>query len=206
MQLRFKTGLTSEEYVKQQSWRYATLEHCPLHPNGDCSLARHGTYGRVEPLGTRVARWYCPEGRRTFSLLPDCLASRLSGSLCEIEAVVIQVEQSKSLEAAVEYLRPDIELPGVIRWTRRRVKGVHASLGLLRTLYPERFAGCQPTITSFGQHIGGKDVLLALRDIAALHLAFLAPPLGFKSPFSPSGEHKMRHQQQTGPDPPSILH
>jgi len=91
MQLRFSTRLTSEEYVKQEAWQQAYLEHCPLHPNGECSLARHGTYGRVKPHGARVARWYCPESHRTFSLLPDCLASRLSGSLGEIEAVVIQV-------------------------------------------------------------------------------------------------------------------
>ena len=32
---------------------------------------------RVTPQGLRIARWYCPEGRRTFSLLPDFVAARL---------------------------------------------------------------------------------------------------------------------------------
>jgi hypothetical protein len=31
----------------------------------------------------RIARWYCPEGHRTFSLLPDFLAAKLPGSLCQ---------------------------------------------------------------------------------------------------------------------------
>ena len=46
-----------------------------------CSFARHGTYMRKTPRGTRVARWYCPQSRTTFSLLPDCLAARLPGTL-----------------------------------------------------------------------------------------------------------------------------
>jgi len=205
MQLRFSTRLTSEEYVKQEAWQQAYLEHCPLHPNGECSMARHGTYGRVKPHGARVARWYCPESHRTFSLLPDCLASRLSGSLGEIEAVVIQVEQADSVATAAEQLRPDIELPGVMRWIRRRVKGVKDSLAIIKELNPEHFADCQPTITAFSQHIKDNDVLSALRGIAASHLAILPPPLGFKPSPLIGGEHKLRYQQQMGPDPPILF-
>ena len=113
MQLRFKTALNSWEYVSQQAWRGVSLERCPLHPNGGCSFARHGTYARVEPPGTRIPRWYCPEGHCTFSLLADCFASRLSGSLTELERVVVEAEQAKSLEAAADCLRTDdISLPG----------------------------------------------------------------------------------------------
>ena len=36
-------------------------------------------------------------------------------------------------------LRLDIELPGALRWVRRRVQAVHASLNLLKGLLPERF-------------------------------------------------------------------
>lgn len=205
MQLRFRTCLTSQEYVKQEAWQHAYLKHCPLHPNGGCSIARHGTYGRIKPQGTRVARWYCPESRRTFSLLPDCLASHLSGSLSEIEAVVIQVEQANSVATAAEQLRPDIELPGVMRWIRRRVKGVNASLVIIKELNPERFADCQPTITAFSQHIKSNDVLSTLREIAALHLVILTPPLGFKPPPHIGGERQLHHQQQTGPDPPILF-
>jgi hypothetical protein len=35
-----------------------------------------------------VARWYCRKAHQTFSLLPDCLAARLSGALVEVETVV----------------------------------------------------------------------------------------------------------------------
>jgi len=206
MQLRLKTCLTSEEYVKQEAWQHACLEYCPLHPNGGCSMARHGTYRRVKPQGARVARWYCPESHHTFSLLPDCLASRLSGSLCEIEAVIIQVEQANSLTTVAGQLRPDIELPGVMRWIRRRVKAVQASLVLVKDLNPERFAGCQPTIAAFRQHIAEVEVLPALREIAALHLAILTPPLGFQSSPNNGDKHKRCHQQQRGADPPSTIH
>ncbi len=202
VQLRFEISLTSEEYVKQEAWRFATLTCCPLHPDGGCSLARHGTYERVKPLGAQIPRWYCLEGQCTFSLLADCFASHLSGSLEEVEQAVFQVEQAESMEAAVFHLRPEIDLPGVLRWTRRRVKYVHASLITVRGLFPERFAGCQGTVTSFRKQLERNDVLPALREIAAMHLASLAAPLGFRPLPIRGGEHKGNRQHQTGADPP----
>ena len=77
MQLRHDCQLTSEEYVKQEAWKSASLQRCPKHPAGGCGFARHTAYARVEPPGMHIARWYCPEAHVTFSLLPDCLASRL---------------------------------------------------------------------------------------------------------------------------------
>ena len=77
VQLRFETGLAGAEYVTRELWRRAILPRCPLHPRGGCSLARHGSYARKRPAGTRIARWYCPQGHCTFSLLPDYLAARL---------------------------------------------------------------------------------------------------------------------------------
>ena len=113
VQLRFNTGLTSEEYVSRQAWRDATLEHCPLHLGGGCGFARHGTYERKNPSGTRIARWYCRDGHCTFSLLPDCLASRYRGTLAAFEEAVAVAEQAESLEQAADRLRTDaIELPG----------------------------------------------------------------------------------------------
>ena len=82
-------GRTSEDYVSAEAWREATLSRCPLHPQGGCSFRRHGTYERVHPPGARIARWYCPQGHRTFSLLPDCLAARLPDTLGELEAAVV---------------------------------------------------------------------------------------------------------------------
>ena len=203
MQLRFQTQLTSEEYVNQKAWQNATLACCPLHPHGGCSLARHGTYARVKPPGTLIARWYCPEGHKTFSLLPDCLAARLSGSLHEVETVVVAVEQAKSLEAAADQLRLDIELPGAIRWTRRRVKSVHASLQILLGLLAEIFAGCQPSLSAFCQWLEVDFALPVLREMAALYLGLLPPPLGFKPPAIPGGEPAKPIQHQQGPDPPA---
>ena len=86
-----------------------------------------------------MSRWYCRDAHVTFSLLPDCLAARLGGSLDEAEQIVLEVERSRSLEAAAAVVRPDIELPGAMRWVRRRVLGVRAALLALVTLMPGRF-------------------------------------------------------------------
>ena len=205
MQLRFSTSVTGEEYVSQKLWRDATLTGCPLHPNGGCGFARHGTYERLSPPGTRIARWYCPQGHCTFSLLPDCLAARLPGTLAEVEAVVGAVEQADSVEVACADLRLDIELPGVLRWVRRRVQAIHASLNTLKGLIPERFAGCAPRLGAFAGRLGLEAVLQALRQIAAPYLALLPAPLGFSPLGSRDGEQDRAYQQAAGPDPPAVL-
>ena len=202
MQLRFATGRTSTEYVTQEAWRDATLERCPLHPHGGCSFARHGTYGRVEPPRTRIPRWYCPESHCTFSLLADCFAARLSGTLTEVEAVVRLAEQASSREAAADGLRLDIELPGVLRWLRHRIQPVHLALHLLRGLMPELFAATWPTLFGFRACLGVEAVLLALRDVAAAHLQVLPPPLGFRPPPSRDADPQGPVQHRVGPDPP----
>ena len=202
MQLRFKTGLTSEEYVSREAWREATLERCPLHPDGDCGFARHGSYARVSPPGARVARWRCPQGHCTFSLLPDCLAARLPGALAEVEAVTLAVEHAPSLEAAADRLRPDIELPGAIRWTRRRVQRVHAALHRVRGVEPERFAGWPQRVSTWRARLGVEPVLPALRAIAADYLHELPTPLGFSNRLPRGGESPFASQHAMGPDPP----
>jgi hypothetical protein len=202
MQLRFKTPLSCREYVTQRAWRDVSLERCPLHPNGGCSFARHGTYGRVDPPGTRIPRWYCPEGHRTFSLLADCFAVRLPGSLSHLERVVLEVEQAGSLEAAADGLRTDdVSLPGAIRWTRRRVQQVHAVLAMLLALIPECFCGCQPTVTALRQGLGIEWVLPWVRDMAAVDLGVLPSPVGFASPRL-TAHHGGQIQHDKGPDPP----
>ena len=202
MQLRFKTPLSCREYVTQRAWRDVSLERCPLHPDGGCSFARHGTYGRVDPPGTRIPRWYCPEGHRTFSLLADCFAVRLPGSLSHLERVVLEVEQAGSLEAAADGLRTDdVSLPGAIRWTRRRVHQVHAVLAIVLALIPERFCGCEPTVTALRQWLGVERVLLQVREIAAVYLGALPSPVGFASPRL-TANHGGQIQHDKGPDPP----
>ena len=203
MQVRYACGLTGEEYVTQQAWRNASLPVCPLHPRGGCGYYRHGTYERLSPPGTLIARWYCPQGHCTISLLPDCLASHLPGTLFELEAVVTQVEQASSLEVACARLRPEIELPGVLRWVRRRVQAVQSILIILKGLMPAYFGTCKPTLQSFAHYLGSEPVLPVLRSIAAPWLHSLPPPLGFCPQSRRGGDTDDRHQQPVGPDPPS---
>jgi len=202
VQLRFDCPYTGADYVSQQAWLEASLPCCPLHPRGGCHFARHGTYERVSPPGTRVARWYCPEGHCTFSLLPDCLAARLSGTLSEVEAVVRAAEQAPSLEALCDSERLDVELPGALRWVRRRVQGVHAILTTLRGLLGEPFIAVAPTLTAFSIHLGVTEVLVALRGIAAPWLAVLPAPLGFAPRRRARKSVGKDVQQDAGPDPP----
>jgi hypothetical protein len=204
VQLRFDCSLTGEEYVRQEAWRNASLPRCPLHPKGGCGFARHGTYERVSPPGTLIARWYCPAGQRTFSLLPDCLAARLSGTLAEVEAVVRAAEQAAGLEAACQELRLDIELPGALRWVRRRIQGVYASLHVLRGLLPDRFSACEPRLMAFGKRLDNQDVLVTLRQIAAAFLQRLPAPLGFLPQRQPGGGRDRARQHCVGADPPGI--
>ena len=202
MQLRFACEHTGAEYVAQQAWLSASLPRCPLHPQGGCGFARHGTYARVSPPGTLIARWYCPEGHRTFSLLPDCLAARLTGTLAEVEALVRAVEQAPSQAAACAQLRLEIELPGLERWVARRVASVHTALHLLKGVRPELFAGCAPTLTAFGERLGVAEVLMALRGIAEAFLPTLPKPLGFVPRRQPGGGRSSARQHGVGADPP----
>lgn len=205
MQLRFKSSLTGEEYVNQKAWRHASLSCCPLHPKGGCGFARHGSYERLSPPGTHIARWYCPTGHCTFSLLPDCLSARLPGTLAEVEAVVTTVEQAHSLEAACDELRIDIDLPGALRWVRRRVQGVHGALHTLKGLMPEYFEGCEITLAVFAGRLGVDGLLPVLREIAAAYLPHLPTPLGLLPSPPRSGEQKKTAQHTMGPDPPAVL-
>lgn len=107
-QLRDPRSLTSEAYVARRAWADASLATCPRHPAGGCGFARHGTYRRTTPAGMAIARYYCPTVHETFSLLPDCLASRFPGTLDAMEHVVAHVEDARSVEAAADVLRPDV--------------------------------------------------------------------------------------------------
>ena len=203
MQLRYVCEDTGEEYVSRAGWHSATLARCPLHPQGGCGFARHGTYERVSPPGTRITRYYCPQGHCTFSLLPDCFAARLSGQLSEVEALVRAVEQAPSQAAVCAQWRLEIELPGVERWVARRVASVHTALHLLRGLLPEDFGGCAPTLTAFGERLGVSDVLVELRALAEAFLQRLPKPLGFVPRRQPGGGRSSARQHCVGADPPT---
>jgi hypothetical protein len=203
VQLRYQTGLTSEPYVSCQAWRDATLERCPLHPSGGCRFARHGTYERVEPAGTRIARWYCREGHCTFSLLPDHLAARFPGTLQRLEDVVAEAESSASLEKTADRLRSeDVSLASAVRWLQRRRELIHQVLSLLLGLLPDQLAGCEPTVISFRARLATDAVLVRLRANAALPLSALPRPLGFDPGRTAAGGPKRRFQQPMGAGPP----
>lgn len=202
VQVRFAAGLTSEDYVKQEAWRFARLERCPFHPEGDCGFASHGTYERVSPPGCLIARCYCPTEHTTISLLPDFLCSRLTGSLAEVEAAVAAVEDASTQEAASEVLRPDVELPGALRWVRRRTRLVHAGLAAVIGLLPGLLAGREPTVTSIRSALGAGEALVRLRAEVATQLASLPPPLGFGPRPVRRTSSPTASQQEPGPDPP----
>ena len=156
------------------------LTTCPLHETGGCGFARHGTYPRKTPPGIKIPRWYCPKAHQTFSLLPDCLSSRLPGTLIQVENAINKVEDSPSQEAAVQSMRIDIELAGVLRWIRRRLFLVQScALTLLIELLPSLPAECSANIASFRSALGVKYVLPELRIRASCYLHMLPPPLGF---------------------------
>ena len=207
MQLRYETGLTSEEYVKTEAWRDARLERCPNHPHGGCSVASHGTYERKTPPGARVPRWYCRESHTTIGLLADCLAARLPGTLDALEAVVVVAEEAGSLEEAADEVRcPEdedaIELPGAVRWIRRRLKLVHDALVRVIGLIPDLLAGCAPTMSAVRERLKSDSALMELRGLVAGQLRTLPAPLGFQPHGIDVGNRKPQFQQRAGPDPP----
>ena len=202
MQIRFATDLSADEYVRRQAWRDAALDNCPLHSKGGCRFASHGTYARQAPQGTKIARWYCPDGHSTFSLLPDCLSSRLPGSLIEVETAINEVETAPSHEAAVHDLRLDVGFSGVLRWIRRRLFLVRATLTLLIELLPILPQDCRPCILSFKAALGVEYVLPALRMHAGPYLYVLPPPVGFGPRPQRKKGKKKSFQHKTGTDPP----
>ena len=203
VQLRYPSGHTGEGYVTALAWRDASLERCPNHPHGGCSLARHGTYPRKTPRGTRIARWYCPQSHTTFSLLPDCLSARLPGTLDALEAVVAHAERAPSLAAAANTLRRDpVGLPGAMRWVRRRIRLVHHVLTIVIGLLPEHLARCVAEMGAVRARLDTDTALRALRLLSAAQLPVLPAPLGFYPHRLDTTNRNHRLQHNLGPDPP----
>lgn len=201
LQVRWTTKLTSEEYVSRQHWQHASLPVCPLHPGGGCSYSRHGSYVRVKPKGTLIPRWYCPDGHATISLLPDCFASRLTGTLVDLEQVVATAEAAGSLTLVAHELR-GARWCGALRWLRRRARLVRQTLLVVVTLLPEAFIGCAPTLTIMRAKLRlpvDECLLVRLREMAAAHLGAMPPPVGFGPRTWKAPRAKRRCQQQTGP-------
>jgi hypothetical protein len=148
----------------------------------------------------RVARWYCPLARESFSLLPCFLAAGMGGSLDEVESACVLAEQI-GVEHAASKLRPDVELPGAVRWLARRRRGINAALLALVTLLPGRL-GTQAKLGAVREAVGSERALVLLREIGAEHLGSLPRPLGFGRRGERGGVREGAAQHETGPDPP----
>jgi hypothetical protein len=148
----------------------------------------------------RIARWYCRDAHKTFSALPDCMAARVAGSLDEVEQVVLAAD-SKGIEAAAEDLRTEIDLPGAMRWIRRRRDAVRAALLALITALPGRL-GTVPRVCAVQAVLETGRALVALREIGADRLQTLTYPLGFCRLHRRRAERDLPTQHETGPDPP----
>lgn len=201
MQIRFAAKVTSEEYIRRRAWREATVERCPLHPQGDCGVRCHGSYGRKGPEGLRIARFYCRLGQTTISLLPDLAAARVTGPLAEVERVVEHAEGAATLAAAARDLRPELsDERSASRWLRRLVRALTA----LVTSLPELF-GTLPWIDAvrerLGMKAGGRCVLSRLRMLGEGMLPQLSAPLGFFRLRRLRSDDEPELQHKVGPDP-----
>ena len=112
-----------------------------------------------------------------------------------------------STEAAANNLRPleepvAVTLISAVRWVRRRSRLVHAGLRGVIGLFPQLFAGIEPTVTAARAHLGTLFVLGLLREIAAAHLHALPPPLGFGPRPKRRWTRPAHLHHSTGPDPP----
>lgn len=197
MQLRYATDLSIEDYVRTRAWQQVQLDCCPFHPQGGCGFAGHGAYLRKFPLAALVPRWYCPQQRQTVSLLPDFFASRLPGTLDEVELAATVADDCPSQEEAAELLRPEITLPAALRWLRRRLGYVRL---ILVTAAGLLLPATAPNLASFRRALGSRRVLVALRGKAGCFLRSLPPILGFGPRQVNRWPTKTASQQSLGTD------
>lgn len=149
----------------------------------------------------QIRRYYCPTAQETFSLLPDCLASRFPGDLDDLERVGVQVEAARSIEAAADVLRPDIVLPSAVRWVRRRLTLIRATVVAVVTLLPDLW-GLDAHLGAVRAALDTDHALVTLRTHAAAILSALPRPLGFGRAAPTSPARQTRRQHRMGADPP----
>ncbi len=203
-QVRYNTDLTVEEYISRKAWRDASVPACPFHQQGGCQLRPHGSYARKIPEGVRVRRFRCPQSGQTVSLLPDCLAAHLPGTLAEVEQVVRAAVQPGFPRGGWKRLHSSryVGMAGARRWVARRVERVRLCLALLTTLLPESCGRVEPTVEAFGSALGTAAVLVTLRSVAATELAVLPVPVGFSRRIPAVKPASQPVQHATGRSPP----
>lgn len=212
MQIRYRSTLSCKEYVATRAWRDSTtrLEACPVH-GPDCRhFARHGTYGRYTPWGTaRIVRYYCRCARGTFSLLPDCFAAHLSGTLVDLEDAVVLAEQT-DIATAARTAHPRVATPAgmrfsdAVRWLDHRIALVLVCLLTIRGLFPETFGPGSATLLEMRAASGMAPLLPALRELCDGHLQDLPAPVGFRRRCGRTSPVR-RRQHPRERDPPAGL-
>jgi hypothetical protein len=124
---------------------------------------------------------------RPRDVQPDCLASRSPGDLDDLEQVVAHVEAARSIEAAADQLRSDIVLPSAVRWVRRRLTLVRATLLTIVTLLPD--LGGDARVGTVRAALATDRALVALRArrgaagrAAAAARIRASPPIATRTP------------------------
>ena len=212
MQLRVVTGLTEREYVSGRAWQRASLAACPLHGQGCRGFSRHGTYVRKSAHGeAHVARWYCRRSRVTISLLPECFASGMPGSLSGLEDAVALGEAVPDAAEAARQAHPDprVSRKAASRWLERRRNAVHGALRTLKGVFADQLLGCVPTVYGVRSHFGQEGILELLCILCAEQGLMVQAPLGVQvTKWSNAKEVRISlrsRQQSMGPDPPVLL-
>ena len=192
---------TPEEPGKTQA-----LGNCPLHSKGGMRLRQTWyLYPRQTPQGTRIARWYCPDGHSTFSLLPDCLSSRLPGSLIDVETAINKAENAPSQEAAVHTIFGSISvLPAFCAGSDAELFLVRTTLTLLTRVPSCSFLKiASPAFQRLRSALGVEYVLPALADVMQSPICiFYLAPIGFGPLPQRKRDKKTAFQHKTGTDPP----
>jgi len=129
-------------------------------------------------------------------MLPDCLASRMPGTVQQLEQASLAAEQGKkqgSLEVQAQKLRTTshngepIEPRSAVSWMMRRHHAVTLCLTVLITVMPQVFGSCVPTLASVGAKLSGvwgPCVLMGIRHVAQQGLLDKIPsPVGFSQSF-----------------------
>ena len=114
---------------------------------------------------------------------------------------MLGIERAGSLARAAAGQRPEIELPGALRWLTHARAHVSAALAAVRILVPERFEHVPLNIEGFAAALGLPPTDAAvLRGIVPDALGSLPAPLGFVPRRARVQRTARPRQQEPGAD------
>ena len=134
------SSLTSEAYVAERAAKGKAGALSPASPGRlPVCAPRHLFAEDADGDAHRAVR--LSHGPR--NLQPPALSSRQSfpGELDASRTCGRARRAARSIETAADVLRPDIVLPSAVRWVRRRLTPVRATLLAVVTLLPDSFGG-----------------------------------------------------------------